>query len=264
MNVLCIDVGNTFTHIAVVKPDGVDEISKIQTREISMSGSRMAEVLDQLVSSSGIVGVSFCSVVPGIYPHLIKHLRIFTTRLFNLTAKTCIGMNIDYPDPNEIGQDRLANGVGAQAKYGTPSVVIDMGTAVTFDVVSGDRGYEGGVIAPGLNLMSNYLHEKTALLPQVHSKDWKTTSAVGKSTKEAIGIGCRRGFQGMVRSLLEPIKAELKERTKQDPKIVVTGGDTEFWESVGESSWIMDPHITHLGLYEAFKRWIESEQAKKT
>jgi len=254
MNVLCVDVGNSNTRIAVVNAEGVQLMEKIPTAKISAPGPAVGSVLHQLISKGKVSGVAFCSVVPGIYPHLMKHLRILTSEVFNLSPKTCHGLNIDYPKPSEIGQDRLANSIGAQAKYGVPAIVIDMGTAVTLDVVSEDRGYEGGVIAPGLALMSKYLHEKTALLPEVNPADWTDVPVVGKSTREAIGIGCRRGFGGMITALVKPIYDELKQRSGKTPLLISAGGDAAFVDSELFETLILDEDITLFGLYEAFRR----------
>ena len=260
MSVLCIDVGNSHTRIAIVSAQGVLQMEKIRTAGISQPGSEIAVVLDRYMSANELSGVSYCSVVPGIYPHLLKHLRVFTTNLFNLTHKTCIGLKINYPNPAEIGQDRLANTIGAQARYGAPAIVIDMGTAVTLDVLSTEGGYEGGVIAPGLALMSHYLNEKTALLPEVDSSEWKSVALIGKSTREAISIGCRRGFEGMILALVKPIYDDLKRREGTAPKLISAGGDARFLENHQFSDLIYDEDITLYGLHEAFHRNLEQKK----
>lgn len=254
MNVLCIDVGNSNTRIAVVNKEGVVRIEKFQTAKISMPGNEMTVIIDKLISGSGVVGVSFCSVVPGIYAHLLKNLRIFTTSLFNLSYKNCVGLDIHYPNPSEIGQDRLANAIGAQSRYGTPAIVVDMGTAVTLDIISADGAYEGGVIAPGLALMSHYLHEKTALLPEVDPADWAVVPLVGKSTKEAISIGCRRGFEGMIGAILKPVYDDLREKSGKAPHLISAGGDASFLNNQQFEGLIHDEDITLFGLFESFRR----------
>jgi type III pantothenate kinase len=256
MNVLCIDVGNSNTHLAVVNESGIAVTEQTPTKSIAQVGGSMGLILDKLISSGGVMGVSFCSVVPGIYPHLLKHLRIFTTQLFNLTHKTCLGIEIDYPNPSEIGQDRLANAIGVQSRYGAPAIVIDMGTALTLDVVSPDRGYEGGVIAPGLAVMARYLHEKTALLPEVDVSAPATLSLIGKSTQEAMTIGCRRGFAGMVEALVVPIARELETRCGQYPHLIAAGGDARHLCTDAFPQLIVDSGITMIGLREAFCRYL--------
>jgi type III pantothenate kinase len=263
MNVLCIDVGNTNTRRAVVDGNCVSLKEKFPTSRFSTPGSEVGEKLHRLVSKGEVMGVAFCSVVPGIYPHLMKHLRIFTSDVFNLNNKTCHGLTLDYPKPSEIGQDRLANTIGAQARYGAPAIVIDMGTAVTLDILSEDRGYEGGVIAPGLALMSKYLHEKTALLPEVDPSDWNEVPIIGKSTREAIGIGCKRGFAGMITALVAPVYAELERRHGRAPVLISAGGDASFLSGGQFETIIVEEDITLYGLHEAFMRHQRSGDAHR-
>ena len=118
------------------------------------------------------------------------------------------GVGIDYPKPDSIGPDRLANAVAARKRFGAPVVVVDFGTAVTFDVVNSKGDYDGGVIAPGLAAMTDYLHEKTALLPRIKIREIKTV--IGKSTEQAMLIGAVHGYRGLVRELIAELKRELK------------------------------------------------------
>jgi type III pantothenate kinase len=131
-------------------------------------------------------------------------------------------MGIDYPEPQKIGADRLANAVGVLARHGAPAIVIDFGTAVTFDVISAEPAYCGGVIAPGLGAMSGYLPQKTALLPSIELEE--PASAIGKSTEHAMQVGAVFGYRGLVREIIAKIRAELAVM----PKIIATGGDAEL------------------------------------
>src|SRR5205807_2201603 len=117
-----------------------------------------------------------------------------------LTPRTLRGIGIDYPRPGTIGPDRLANAVAARHRFGAPAVVVDFGTAVTFDVVNRAGNYAGGIIAPGLAAMTDYLHEKTALLPRIKIREVR--QVVGKSTEHAMLVGAVHGYRGLVRELL--------------------------------------------------------------
>jgi len=128
-------------------------------------------------------------------------------------------VGIDYPKPDTIGPDRLANAVAARHHFGAPVVVVDFGTAVTFDVVNRAGNYAGGIIAPGLAAMTDYLHEKTALLPRIKIREIK--SAVGKSTEQAMLVGAVHGYRGLVRGLIGQLKRELRARRLP---VVATGG----------------------------------------
>ena len=136
-----------------------------------------------------------------------------------LSPTTLRDVGVDYPKPGSIGPDRLANAVAARHDFGAPVVVVDFGTAVTFDVVNARGNYVGGIIAPGLAAMTDYLHERTALLPRIRIGDVK--SAIGKSTEHAMLAGAVLGYRGLVRELIRQLKRELK--TKRLP-VVATGG----------------------------------------
>ena len=135
-------------------------------------------------------------------------------------ARTKLGIGIDYPAPKTIGADRLANAVAVVALYGCPAIVVDFGTAVTFDIVSVQRKYIGGVIAPGLEAMTNFLYQRTALLPKVSLREPRR--AVGRSTIEAMRAGAIFGYRGLVREIIAQIRTE--EFPREKVHIVATGG----------------------------------------
>lgn len=259
MKVACVDVGNSNSRLALVDEEGVRLRIKFPTAGIGGSDCVLGTTLEKWLAKehSRIDGLAFCSVVPAVVPRLIEATGRIIPKSFNLSALNCRGLKVSYPNPGEIGQDRIANAVGAQAFYGVPCIVVDMGTAVTLDVVSPDLGYEGGVIAPGLALMSHYLHEKTALLPEVNPHEWDDIPIIGKSTREAIGIGCKRGFTGMIHALVEPVYDELKRRCGKAPVLVAAGGDSRFLKGGVFSGVYEDEDITLRGLWESFRR--ESE-----
>lgn len=140
-----------------------------------------------------------------------------------LGPDTLPGLPLAYPSPREIGPDRLANAVSAFYDFPLPAVVIDMGTAVTFDIVTAQGGYEGGIIAPGVGLMTRYLHQQTALLPQLQ-EPLSFGNAIGKSTREAMSIGCVVGFRGSIRALLQEVADELTRRGERLRSLIFTGG----------------------------------------
>tara|TARA_A100001037_G_scaffold301923_1_gene332441 strand:- start:957 stop:1523 length:567 start_codon:yes stop_codon:yes gene_type:complete len=136
-----------------------------------------------------------------------------------LSHRNVVGLGIEYPRPKTIGADRLANAMAAVVHYGNPVVVVDFGTAVTFDVVDSKRNYVGGIIAPGLSAMTDYLHEKTALLPKVQLRNPRRV--IGKSTQEAMLIGTVKGYRGLISGLLRELRSELGVRRL---KVLATGG----------------------------------------
>ncbi len=135
-----------------------------------------------------------------------------------------MGVGIDYPKPGTIGADRLANAAAAVALYGPPAIVVDFGTAVTFDVISPAGTYAGGVIAPGLNAMTDYLHKRTALLPRVVLREPR--QAIGRSTAEAMRSGAIYGYRGLVSEILRQLLKEIP--SKFQTPLIATGGDAKL------------------------------------
>ena len=155
-----------------------------------------------------------------------------------------LGVAIDYPNRRSIGADRLANAAAVVALYGYPAVVVDFGTAVTFDIISENGSYIGGVIAPGLEAMTGFLHQRTALLPKISLKEPK--SAVGKSTVEAMRAGAVFGYRGLVREILAQISsAQISSST---PAVVATGGYANLIAAKLPEINTVHAHLTLEGL----------------
>jgi len=253
MKTLCIDVGNTSTHYGLVDGCDVSGIGHFPTADLRDGPSRsFYELLSPLCAESA--GISFCSVVPAVNENLKASLAATKRPIFQLTHESCKGLDLVYPKPEEIGQDRIANAIAAQEYYGIPAVVIDMGTAVTFDIVS-SKGYEGGIIAPGLAIMRSYLHEQTALLPELSEDELITVEgAIGKSTVEAMQLGVAIGFSGMIDALLKRVQEELQSKGEVDPVVLSTGGSianlTRDWST--KSKFV--ENLTLLGLAVAAGR----------
>lgn len=191
-------------------------IAYINTAEINF------EIIAKTVKEQYWDAVYLCSVVP----EKAKIIEFSLTQISNkpfqkLTYQSELGMGINYPRPEQIGADRLANGIAANTLYPSPCIIIDFGTAVTFDIIS-DGKYQGGVIAPGLGAMTDYLANKTALLPKISLREPK--SAIGKSTEKAMDIGAVYGYRGLVREII----TELSKELNSSPTVICTGGDGEL------------------------------------
>jgi type III pantothenate kinase len=253
MKILCIDVGNTSTHYGLVDGQSVSHTGHFPTHVFDDSPSNeFSELIAPLMKDAE--GISYCSVVPAINTNLRGSVLHFNLPIFHLTCETCHGLNLVYPKPTEIGQDRIGNAIAAQEFYGIPAIVIDMGTAVTFDIVS-SNGYEGGIIAPGLAVMTKYLHEQTALLPELSEDDLlDVEGAIGKSTVHAMKLGVAIGFSGMIDALLKRVTAELQSRGESKPVVLSTGGSianlTKDW---AHKSHFVE-NLTLMGLGVAFRR----------
>lgn len=220
----CIDIGNTHAHYGVVGSMGTLRQGSVRTRMIDHPIEGIAAPFAHLQTAHGpFAGIAFCTVVPRAAPLLCRVLEKSGLPLFHLTHTAKLGLPITYPHPAEIGQDRLANAVGANTLFGSPAIVIDLGTAVTFDLVTTAGGYEGGIIAPGIDVMRSYLHERTAQLPLLGEAP-EIVSVIGRSTIEAMHIGTVLGFAGMIQALLDAVLAEFSQRGERPPHLLVTGG----------------------------------------
>ncbi|MET0261925.1 MAG: type III pantothenate kinase [Rariglobus sp.] len=252
MPLLCIDIGNTHTHYGVVGPDGTVAQETVVTPLIDDPQEGLPTRLTALFAARpAITGIAFCSVVPAINRRLREVLATASTLpVFQLTHECKLGVAITYPKPSEIGQDRLANAAAAHALGGSPAVVIDSGTAVTFDVITQKGGYEGGIIAPGIEVTRRYLHERTAQLPLLDDS-LKITGMIGKSTTEAMRIGTVVGFPGLIQALLDGVLAELQDRGEPASHLFITGGNAAFLESRLRQSVRHVPDLTLRGLAAA-------------
>ncbi len=183
-----------------------------------------------------------CSVVPtknGVVRKAAKRSKILW-----LTPQLQLGVGIDYPNPKTIGADRLANAAAVADLYGSPAIVVDFGTAVTFDIVSAQRNYIGGVIAPGLESMTTFLYQRTALLPKLSLKEPRST--VGRSTIDAMRSGAVIGYRGLVREIIARIKAERFPREKVH--VIATGGYADLIAARLREIDAVHPNLTLEGL----------------
>lgn len=215
---LLLDIGNTHTHVGLAAGRG-----RLRRFELSTPGwadGSTVATLRRAVGQAPLEAAALCSVVPAATERAAAALRrLWRLEPFVLTHRTVRGVGLDYPRPATIGPDRLANAVAARQRFGAPVVVVDFGTAVTFDVVNARGDYIGGIIAPGLAAMTDYLHEKTALLPRLRLR--APRSVIGRSTREAMLAGAVIGYRGLIRELLREVRRALG--TRRLP-VVATGG----------------------------------------
>ena len=215
---LLIDIGNTHTHLGLANDRRV--ISHVNFRTALWFGDAAATRAKKFVSGAVLDGAVLCSVVPrATLPAQRAVRRLWNLSMLVLGPETVRGVGVRYPRPESIGPDRLANAVAVRHHFGAPAIVVDFGTAVTFDVVDSRGDYVGGIIAPGLAAMTDYLHEKTALLPKIRIRE--VSSVIGKTTGQAMLVGAVHGYRGLVRGLILELKRELKARRLP---VVATGG----------------------------------------
>ncbi len=214
-----VDVGNTHTKWALADDHRILKEHEFPTTKFTEISGRKIPKLNLPERPCGAI---ISCVVPQALPGIKACLHsLGIAKPLVVSSKMNLGIGIRYPKPAEIGADRLVNAVAAVALYGVPAVVVDFGTAITFDVVSSQKEYLGGIIAPGLQVTMDYLHERTALLPQISLTEPK--SAIGKDTVAAMRAGVMIGFRGLVREILQAIFQEIKS-SPSTTHVIATGG----------------------------------------
>jgi type III pantothenate kinase len=235
-NYLLIDISNSFTKLAFASTNRIGRARRIETNKLTsvfLRGFIKRRKIDMFV---------VCSVVPR-KNRAVKSIA-GKTKVLWLGPRLRLGVGIDYPAPKTIGADRLANAAAVAALYGVPAIVVDFGTAVTFDIVSKERKYIGGVIAPGLEAMTSFLYQRTALLPKLSLKEPRR--AIGRSTTEAMMAGAVFGYRGLVREVIARIKAEILPGGKV--RVVATGGYAGLIAARLTEIEAIHPHLTLEGL----------------
>jgi len=233
--VLLVDISNTFAKLAIAKNGRIGRVHRLPTKTL-----RAAQIL-AITEGRRLKGAVAASVVPA------KNREVNAAcgpGVCWVGPDIALGVGINYPSPRGIGPDRLANAAGCKAHYGVPSIVVDFGTAVTFDVLSAGGDYIGGVIAPGLNAMTEYLHDHTALLPFIKLSE--PVSAVGRSTRDAMISGAVYGYRGLVSEIIYRVRKEAFPRKR--PKVIATGGDASLIASGSAIFDAVDPLLTLRGL----------------
>lgn len=238
---LVIDVGNTNVTAGVLEDMNVVDILRAPT-EILGSKKKAIQFFKDL-KNTGIKNAVACSVVPDVNPALKEACR----RSFGVECKlagqdfTVPVMN-RYRIPSQVGQDRLVNAYAGLKLFGKGLIIVDFGTAITFDIVSKKGEYLGGLIAPGLRLMQESLDRKTALLPFVELA--RPIELIGKDTVSSIRAGIIFGSAG----LCEGILSRLLEKECRSYKVIVTGGDAPIVKPYCPSFEIMEENLTLKGL----------------
>lgn len=252
---LVIEQGNTNTLFAV--HNGRDWCAQWRAATDSQKTADDYGVwLYQLFQMSDlkITDIDDC-IISSVVPQSVFNLRKLSQRYFGkdpyiVGENVDLGLEIRIDKPKEAGADRLVNAIGAHLKYKGALIVIDSGTATTFDVVAADGAYEGGVIAPGINLSMHALHQAAAKLPRIAIE--KPKNIIGKDTVTAMQSGIFWGYMGLIEYLIEAIKQEYG----QDMSVIATGGIASLFEGATTKIDYFDPDLTLSGLLEIYRRTV--------
>jgi type III pantothenate kinase len=251
---LAIDVGNTNTKFAIW--DG--KAWRAQWRASTDSSRTADEYAPWLTQIMGLNNLSFADIgdciISTVVPQALFNLRNLSRRYVGKEPMVIgedglkLGIEVRIDKPNEAGADRLVNAVGAFIAYGGPAIVIDSGTATTFDVVASDGAFEGGIILPGINLSLQALHDAAARLPRVEIRD--PGCVIGKDTVSAMQAGIYWGSIEMIEGLCRRIREEYGKPMKT----IATGGVASLFEGAFPTIDHFDQELTSRGLLEIFRR----------
>jgi type III pantothenate kinase len=250
MKFAVVDVGNTSTAVGLWSDGRVTCVSHWDG-----GFAEASEAVRKIVEGKGVTTIAYVSVVPkrdrfwrdfakefGLELRQVSHLCFQPAGRRTRTSDLKPPITLDYPHPETIGADRLADAAGAVSRYGAPLIVMDFGTALTAAVVTRDRVWRGGVIAPGFPLMRDYLFERTAKLPRMKIGTGRAPK-IGRTTEEAMRFGALVGYRGMVREIV----TELRRNFKEDFRLVATGGFAKWVLKDLDLPFVIDPTLTLYG-----------------
>ncbi|MDO4541440.1 MAG: type III pantothenate kinase [Bacillota bacterium] len=245
---LAIDVGNTHIVIGLFREDEVIYNWRISTQAQKTADEIGPIILDMLervqFTKDDIQGIVIGSVVPTLTESLFDMSRkYFNCHTLVVNARVKTSMPILMDNPNEVGADRIADGIAAYRLYGGPIIVVDFGTGTTFDYINAMGEYEGGVIAPGIGICIDALFNKAAKLSKVEYV--KPPNVIGSNTVNSMQSGFYYGFAGQVDGILEKM---MREMGTEDVKVVATGGYGRLVERESKYIQKVEPLLTLYGL----------------
>jgi type III pantothenate kinase len=253
---LAVDIGNTHTVFGVFENGKLIadwRVSSAVSRTEDEIGTQVRAFLqDAGIKPKAIEGVAISSVVPNLTEVFVLMARkYFSAEPVVVSAKLHLGIKIRYEDPSMVGADRLCNAVAGFAKYGGPLIIIDFGTATTYDVISARGDYLGGVIAPGIETSAADLHRRAAKLPKIELKFPK--EVVGRDTASSMQAGILYGAVDAMEGMIERIKRKVGRKAK----VVVTGGYSKIIRDHSNSIDFYEPSLVLHGvqlIYEKVKK----------
>ena len=257
---MTIDIGNTHTVIGIFKDQKLINHWRI-TSDLARTEDEIAVVLNSLleeqeIEKSDLRGGAISSVVPELTPiYRIMCKRYLEIDPLIIGAWNELGLAIKYKDPKAVGADRLCNAVAGKEKYGAPLIIIDFGTATTFDCLDDNGDYLGGIIAPGISTSIDALHRRAAKLPKVDINF--PARLIGRTTDESIQSGILFGTTVMIDGLVEKIKLELGENTT----VIATGGLAKKIAKQTKSIEHVDVYLSLEGIASIYQKNEKAEDS---
>ena len=247
---LAIDAGNTNLVFALVE-DGVIRARWRIATDPRRTADQYAVWLHQLLELEGFTRADVDAVIIGtVVPRALHNLEVLATKYFGVEplvagqGEADWGIELDVVEPRSVGADRALNAIAAHALHEGDLIVVDFGTATTFDLVDYDGAYKGGIIAPGINLSLDALVSAAAKLPRIAIEAPTERSVIGRTTEDQMHIGIFWGYVAMMEGLIERMKAEVGRPVK----VVATGGLAVLFDQHSEMFDVIEPDLTIQGL----------------
>ncbi|WP_338465846.1 type III pantothenate kinase [Novosphingobium sp. ZN18A2] len=247
---LAIDAGNTNVVFALVEDGKILSRWRIAT-DPRRTGDEYAVWLSQLMQLEGYDPKAVDKVIVStVVPRAMHNLEVLSQKYFGCDpliagiAPVDYGMDIDVDEPRSLGADRAVNAIAAHAKYSGDLIIVDFGTATTFDAIDFNGAYKGGIIAPGINLSLDALVSAAAKLPRIAIEPPRTLSVIGRNTEDQMHIGVFWGYVAMMEGLIERIRAEIG----RPAKVIATGGLAVLFDDHTHIFDAVDVDLTLEGL----------------
>jgi len=254
---LAIDAGNTNVVFAIVQEGEIVARWRIAT-DPRRTGDEYAVWLHNLMPLKGLDAKAVDTVIIAtVVPRTLHNLQVLASKYFDVETLVAgqppveWGIRLDVPEPHTVGADRVVNAIAAHSLHPEDLIVIDFGTATTFDVVDYDGSYKGGIIAPGINLSLDALVSAAAKLPRIAIEaPADTSSVIGVTTEEQMHIGVFWGYVAMIEGLVSRMKAEIG----RPAKVVSTGGLAMLFDENTDVFDVIEPDLTIQGLAMLYQR----------